>query len=351
VLGDRLLSTGAQISGTLEDLGGWLTYLNRRHRWNWGLSAEQSPYRAEFVQALSDPAANTFVATTSIDRQLSRGVFGLAEYPFNQSKRVEFAMGARHLSFSRQQRTSTFDLASGELIQRTQERVPVGRPLNLAEASMAFVHDTSYFGAVSPIFGRRYRIEAAHSRGTLSYNTLLVDARQYAMPVRPVTIGIRAMTYGRYGRDAGDELLVPLFLGYPEMLHGYGFGSFTSTECPDARTADGAARLCAPLDNLIGTRVAVANLEIRAPIPGLFRGELEYGRVPLEIVGFFDAGVAWSEGTRPEFAGGTRPVSRSIGAAIRVNVFGLFAAELSAARPLDRVTRSLRWQLGIRQGF
>ncbi len=351
VLGDRLLSTGAQVSGTLEDLGGWLTYFNRRHRWNWGVSAAQSPYRAEFVQAFSDPEENTFIAKTSIDRQLSRGVFGLAEYPFNQSKRLEVSMGARHLSFSREQRTSTFDLASGQLIQRTQEKVPVGRPLNLAEASMAFVHDTSYFGAVSPIFGRRYRLEASHSRGTLSYNSLLVDARQYIMPIRPVTIGIRAMSYGRYGRDAGNELLVPLFLGYPEILHGYGFGSFSSNECPDARTADGAARLCAPLDHLIGTRVAVANIEVRAPIPGLFRGEIEYGRVPMEIVGFFDAGVAWSATTRPEFAGGTRPVSRSVGAAMRVNVFGLFAAELSAARPLDRVTKSLRWQLGIRQGF
>lgn len=351
VLGDRILSTGAQMAGTLEDLGGWLTYVNRRHRWNWGLSAEQSPYRAEFVQAFNVPTDNTFVAESTTARQVSRGVYGLAQYPFNQSKRVEFSAGARHMSFSRHMRTSTFDLTSGKLIQRTQEKTPVGRPLNLGEATLAFVHDTSFFGAVSPIFGRRYRVEVGHSRGTLRYNTLLVDARQYVMPVRPVTIGIRALSFGRYGRDAGDELLVPLFLGYPGTLHGYGFGSFSATECPDAKTADGAVKLCAPLDNLIGSRVAVANIEIRAPIPGLFRGEIEYGRVPVEMVGFFDAGVAWSGGTRPAFAGGTRPLVRSVGAALRVNVFGLFAAELSASRPLDRVTRSLRWQLGIRQGF
>lgn len=351
VLGDRLLSTGAQISGTLDDLGGWLTYVNRRNRWNWGLSAEQAPYRAEYVQAFTDAKANTFVAETTIARQMSRGVFGLAEFPLSQSKRLEFTAGVRHLSFSRQQRTSTFDLGSGELLERSEEKIPLGRPLSLAEATVALVHDTSFFGAISPIYGRRYRVEAGYSRGTLTYNSLLVDARQYAMPVRPVTIGVRAITFGRYGRDAEDEMLVPLFLGYPEMLHGYGFGSFSATECPDARDASVAARLCAPIDNLIGSRIAVANVEIRAPIPGLFRGEIEYARVPVELVGFFDAGVAWSAGTRPEFAGGTRPIARSVGAAVRVNVFGLFAAELSAARPLDRVTRSLRWQLGIRQGF
>jgi len=169
--------------------------------------------------------------------------------------------------------------------------------------------------------------------------------------VRPVTVAIRGLTFGRYGRDADNDVLVPLFLGYPDLVHGYGFGSFSATECPDAKTADGAARLCAPLDNLTGSRVAVANIEVHAPIPGLFRGEIEYGRVPVEIVGFFDAGVAWSSGTRPSFAGGARPLARSAGAAVRVNVFGLFAVELSAAKPLDRVTRSLRWQFGIRQGF
>lgn len=351
VLGDRLLSTGAQIAGTLDDLGGWFTYVNRRHRWNWGVSAEQSPYRAEYVQAFTVPADNTFIAESTIARQLSRGVYGLAEFPFNQSKRLELSVGARHLSFSRQQRTSIFDLGSGKLINRTDEKIPVGTPLNLAEATVALVHDASFFGAISPIYGRRYRLELGHSRGTLSYSSVLVDARQYVMPVRPVTIGVRAMSFGRYGRDSEDQMLVPLFLGYPEMLHGYGFGSFSATECPDAKTAEGAALLCAPIDNLIGTRVAVANIEMRAPIPGLFHGELEYGRVPVELVGFFDAGVAWSSGTRPAFAGGTRPLLRSVGAAIRVNVFGLFAAELSASRPLDRVTKSLRWQLGIRQGF
>lgn len=97
--------------------------------------------------------------------------------------------------------------------------------------------------------------------------------------------------------------------------------------------------------------MAVANIELRAPIPGLFRGQLDYGRLPVELVGFFDAGVTWSTSTRPDFVGGSRTVSRSAGAALRVNVFGIFAVELSAAHPFDRPDSSLRWQIGIRQGF
>lgn len=351
VLGDRVLSTGAQIAGTIDDLGGWLTYINRKHRWNWGLSVEQAPYRAEFLTATQDFTENQLVADSIIERQMSRGVFGLANYPLSQAKRLEFAAGARHLSFSREHRISTYDLTTGSLLRRKDDKTPVGQPLSLVEGSVAFVHDTSYFGATSPLYGRRYRFELGQSLGTLRYNSILADARQYVMPVRPVTIGIRGLHYGRYGRDAENALLVPLFIGYPEMVHGYGFGSFAASECTPGATGATASALCGPVDNLVGSRVAVANIEVRAPIPGLFRGQVDYGRLPVDLVGFFDAGVAWSSGTRPAFAGGTRMLSRSVGAAIRVNVFGLFAVEIAASHPFDRPNKSLRWQIGIRQGF
>jgi Tol biopolymer transport system component len=353
VLGDRIVSTGAQVAGTLDDLGGWFTYISRRHRWNWGMSVEQAPYRAELLTATRNVEQNELVADSVIERQLSRGLFGLAEYPFSQSKRLEFSGGARRLSFSREHRVSTYNLTTGSLLGRAHEKASVGRPLNLAEGRVAFVHDTSFFGPTSPIYGRRYRLELAQSVGTLRYQTLMLDARQYLMPVRPVTIGVRALHFGRYGRDAEDKLLVPLFIGYPEMVHGYGFGSFDPAECttPDASPTGLESTLCGSLDNLVGSRVAVANIEVRAPIPGVFRGQLDYGRVPVELVAFFDAGVTWSRQTRPAFAGGSRILTRAAGAAVRVNVFGLFALELSAAHPFDRPDKSLRWQLGVRTGF
>lgn len=350
VLGDRLLSAGAQIAGTFDDLGGWVTYISRKHRWNWGLSVDQSPYRAEFLTATQDVTQNQLVADTVIERQISRGVFGLAEYPLSQSRRIEFSAGARHLSFSREHHVSTFDLTTGSLLQQAQDKTPIGQPLSLAEGRVALVHDTSYFGATSPIYGRRYRMELGQSLGTLRYSSLLIDARQYLMPVRPVTIGVRAMHYGRYGRDGENDLLVPLFIGYPEMVHGYGFGTFSPNECAPGDSV-AVNQLCGPLDNLVGSRVVVANIEARAPIPGVFRGQLDYGRLPLELVGFFDAGVTWSASTRPAIVGGTRTFSRSAGAALRINVLGFFAFEIAASHPFDRPDKSVRWQIGIRQGF
>ncbi len=92
-------------------------------------------------------------------------------------------------------------------------------------------------------------------------------------------------------------------------------------------------------------------MEVHAPLMGLLKGELDYGKVPVEVAGFFDAGVTWSSQAAPAFAGGSRPLIRSVGAAVRANVFGFLIFELSAAHPFDRVGGGLQWQIGIRQGF
>jgi outer membrane protein assembly factor BamA len=103
--------------------------------------------------------------------------------------------------------------------------------------------------------------------------------------------------------------------------------------------------------SLLGSRMLVANLEVRAPIPGMFTGEIEYGRFPIDLAFFADAGLTWRSDDRPEFAGGTRRPVRSVGAAFRTNLFGLIALEISASRPFDRADNQIRWQIGIRQGF
>ena len=69
--------------------------------------------------------------------------------------------------------------------------------LNLGEGSTALVYDTSIFGATSPIRGSRYRMEFSQSAGSLHYSGVLADMRTYLMPVKPYTIALRGMYYGR----------------------------------------------------------------------------------------------------------------------------------------------------------
>jgi len=347
MLGDRLLGVSVQAGGTPSDIGGQLMYVNRQHRWNWAGSIEALPYRVGSMVVQQNPAAQQILLTDVLDRQSSRGAFGTATYPFSASTRFEVSGGVRALTFSREMQTRVYDSITGDLIT-SQEIVKEHEPtLYLNENNVAIVRDTSYFGATSPVYGGRTRIEAGQSLGTLRYASLLADYRRYFMPKRPITIAVRGMHFGRYGRDSEDVRLVDLYLGYPELVRGYAVGSFDARDCND-RTAGGE---CTIYNNLRGSRVAVANIEVRAPLLGLFRGEIDYGRVPVEVAAFFDAGVAWSKGTSPSFTGGDRDVVRSVGAAVRGNLFGFVVLELAVARPLDRANHGLQWQLGIRQGF
>src|SRR5690606_30777895 len=63
----------------------------------------------------------------------------------------------------------------------------------------------------------------------------------------------RLYSYARVGKD--DDRLYPLYIGYPHMIRGYESNSFESTG--DIRLLD-----------LMGPRMAIANLELRIPFTG-----------------------------------------------------------------------------------
>ena len=143
--------------------------------------------------------------------------------------------------------------------------------------------------------------------------------RTYLMPVRPYTIALRGMYYGRLGDDAEDEMLPALFLGYPGLVRGYDQYSFESSECVGGSTVGS----CPAFDRLIGSRVAIANAELRFPIWGAFGGDQFYGPLPIEGAFFADAGVAWGQSLRAgTLPGDNKPVV-SLGAAVRVNMLRL----------------------------
>jgi hypothetical protein len=348
LLGDRVLGVGAAIQGTFADVGAAALYLNRRHRWTWGAEVDETPNAIGFLTTTNDPVTNTSTATASVFRQTTGGAAAVALLPFNESDRIEMMAGVRHYNpFTEEDRTEVAALDSGQLISSTDQTTTLARSLNALESGVALVHDTSFFGATSPIYGGRYRLELDRTSGTLQYTGVLVDVRKYFMPRRPITIGFRVVHSGRYGRDAEDPELISLFAGYPEFVHGYGYGSFSAAECGGSPSAT----LCPPLAKLFGSRLLVGNVEVRAPLVGLFRGKVEYGRVPVEVAAFYDAGVAWTRAAGPVFTGPNSTLVRSVGGAVRLNLLGFVVVELSAAHPFDRPDKSLRWQFGLRLGF
>src|SRR5262249_2292457 len=158
-------------------------------------------------------------------------------------------------------RERVYDRATETQISRNEYEETLAKSLNLAEFRAAIVHDTSFYGATSPILGERSRFEMRTTRGSLQFSTAVADWRKYVMPVRPVTVPARALHIGRYGPDAEHVQLAKYYAGHQQLIHGYGFGEFEPGECGAFERTT-----CAVFDRLVGSRLFVMNAEIRAPL-------------------------------------------------------------------------------------
>jgi outer membrane protein assembly factor BamA len=122
-----------------------------------------------------------------------------------------------------------------------------------------------------------------------------------------------------------------MYLGYPSLVRGYDVNSFDAQECGPG-ISEGT---CPAFDRLVGSRLLVGNAELRFPLFGIFSGEYRYGPLPMEGFLFADGGVAWNAGARPDFGARSSFVT-SVGAGVRVNLFGYAVGEFAGARALDR---------------
>ena len=352
MLGNHTLITGAQVTSRFDEFGGTALYLNRKHRWNWGAIIDQTPYVARGFEAglVNSGGEQLYLEREYRYLQVDRSVAGILSYPFSRAQRIEFNGGFRQIGLKQDITDRLYSPFTGQ--QLSEDTTDLGEDfptLNLGEASAALVYDTSISGLTSPIRGSRYRLELSQSSGSLTYSGVLGDFRTYYMPVRPFTVALRGMYYGRYGRDAEDFRLPTLYLGYPGLVRGYDSGSFEAFEC--GTNVSGALQTCPAFDRLIGSKVAIANAELRFPLWGAFGGQNFYGPLPIEMAVFADAGVAWDRSTRPGFSSGDREPVASVGAAMRINVLGFAIAEIDYVRPLDRPGRGWVWQFSLRPGF
>jgi Tol biopolymer transport system component len=347
MLGNHTLMTGAQVTSRFDEFGGTVLYLNRSKRWNWGAMIDQTPYVARGFEAglTTSGGQPVYVEREYRLLQIDRSATGLISYPFSRAWRVDATGGFRQIGF-KQDVTERLYSPTGQ--QLSEDTTDLGSEpwLNLGEASTALVYDTSISGLTSPIRGSRYRLELSQSAGSLTYTGVLGDFRTYYMPVRPFTIALRGLYYGRHGNDSEDFRLPVLYVGYPGLVRGYDSGSFESFECGIAANGQ-----CPVFDQLVGSKIAVANAELRFPLWGAFGGDNFYGPLPIEMAFFTDTGVAWDRGTRPGFGAADRQPVVSVGAAMRINVFGFAIAEIDYVRPLDRPGRGWLWQFNLRPGF
>jgi hypothetical protein len=380
ILGHNLIYAGADINGQVYDFGGQFIYINQQGRWNFGVGVSHIPFQfANYnivptnYQVNSSTSIPAFEQRTDVIRVFEDQVNLFTSYPLSKVSRIEFGTGFSHYGY-RVDRYSTFYDTLGNVLNSYQHTHisnsaynadPLNssngfvlNPFTLYQVNTALVGDNSFFGVASPLNGFRYRLQAEYDFGTYHFFAPTIDLREY-LRVAPVTFAARFYGYGRFGEVSG---LYPLYVGYPFYIRGYEAQTFYNNN----KIATNGFNI----NQLSGSRLAVANFEVRLPFTGPEKlSQLKSKFLFTELNLFFDAGLAWNQGDQikfqsgpdlvghtpaldangnpildkngnavqnPVYAANQRVPALSAGISMRVNIFGYFVLEPYFAFPFNR---------------
>ncbi|MGH2667827.1 MAG: BamA/TamA family outer membrane protein, partial [bacterium] len=354
MLGNHTLVFAGSVNGRLSEAQVLGVYINQSRRLNWATGFSQDPiyfYAPSSVDPISGgPPDIKFV--TRLRRYVVRDAFGAAYYPFNRFRRLEFGLHFVNIGQATLELSEFYDNAGnfygGDL------RTVDGPSIGYVQPSVALVHDNALFGYVGPFAGVRSRFQLSPTFGTWHFHSGLADYRRYLF-ARPFTLAFRTLFFGRWGRDADD---FPLFLGNTDLLRGYTAGSFRDNECV-AEVTTASRTGCAELDQLIGSKLAVANVELRFPlVRNVVFGFLPVGLPPIEAALFYDLGVAWDDASVVKWQRDpaenpvrVRTPLKSYGASIRANLLGIAVLRFDYTKPLDRPRKDSYWTVSLGPTF
>lgn len=334
---------GASTSGALDfedTFGAEVTYLNQSRRFQWGGQLARVPYLSSatfFSREIVDVGGESMPADVFSRLIVAEKVSELSllgRYPFSLNSRVETTLGVARIDYERELERVVYPDRARPF--REEIGLPAPDALDLTQAAIAYVRDTATFAFVSPARGTRLRLESRWSSGDLDFRTTLIDYRRYFFR-NPLTFAVRLLHLGRHGTDADDPRLPLLDIGSSHLVRGYDIDSIDLSECTVVDGSNG----CPELDRLIGTRIAVANLELRLALLGTQDlGLFEAPVAPTELAFFVDAGAAWSSGQSVDFRFRRDTIERvpvvSAGLAARTVLLGAFPLEFFYAHPFQR---------------
>jgi hypothetical protein len=351
MLGEHNLALEMIANGTLKDIGGQATYVNRERRFNYGAQIAHIPILS--IGGFTSTGSSGALQYTEVEQRIFIDqVSFLGAYPLSTTRRFELQTGLTRYGFDEGFRTFEFVPSLG-FIEVDDGSFETPDPVYLSQSAVAYVEDFSNFGFTSPVQGGRYRLQVGSTLGSSNYATLLADARRY-LRAGPVTFAGRAVHIGNYGANE-DDLFSEEYLGYsyaPSYVRGYSFNSFDPDEC--FTTSQGTS--CPELDRLIGTRVAAASAELRTTLFGTDAfGLINFPYLPTELAVFTDAGVAWTAESAPVWEWDRSSTERipvvSTGVSARMNLFGSFILELYYAKPFQRPDKGWFWGVHLLPGW
>ncbi len=308
LLGDHLIFAGisafqaASLSQLVDNFSGQLSYVNLKHRLNWGAGAFR--YRGLF----RDVAWYVYDENTY-------GGFLLGAYPLSKFRRIE-----AQLRLQRSDRVDVSEFYRDLLLDQDTRKDPrsLTRRGDLASGYLSYVKDNTLWLPTGPIDGGRFNLTAGlvgcfacqlpiDSLGTLGAGHALVesyslsaDFRHYIRTSLRSAYAVRAYAFLSAGAIPEREVL-----GGPMALRGY------------------------PRFSLAGSRLLLLNQEWRFPLLHGIGLDFPFGRLTLPgIQGalFADLGSSWLERQQPDGAWG------SYGGALRMPLGGPFVVRFDIGR-------------------
>jgi outer membrane protein assembly factor BamA len=225
--------------------------------------------------------------------------------------------------------------------------------LNYVDGQIALVSDNTLFGYTGPIMGRRVRVQVTPVVGSYDWVEYLADYRRYDPIIfNYLTLATRVYSDLSIGPD---ETAFPKYIARPDFVRGYDRNSTFYLSCP----VIGANPTNCSAVQLLGSRVAVANVELRFPlVRRLELGFLPIDLPPLDGLFFYDAGLAWSSG---QAVYASRPVDynvasqryplRSYGFGLRLNLFNYAIVRWDFAIPVDQGGHKGVWTWSLWPSF
>jgi hypothetical protein len=338
LLGNHQLALAGNVYGRLSDASVFVGYANLSRRLQYTTGISQDPvYVPINGSATPDQTGQVVRFQTDYLRYVVRNLFLIGQYPFSRFSRVETGVQLNSIA---QGFVSVFqDCNQAGYCTDIQFKETSPLPtINYVTPSTAFVSDNTLFGTTGPVLGRRMRFQASQSLGKLTFSDFLVDYRRYDPIIfNTLTFATRILSSVSVGPD---ESFFPKYIGRPDFIRGYDRANFNFVDCTSI--IGGGSAQCNNAQ-LAGSRVAVANAELRFPIIRRFDVGSNFGLPPLDGLIFYDAGLAWSKGQTPHL--GRAPENNdpninrypltSWGAGLRVNLFNLAILRWDYARPLE----------------
>jgi len=349
LLGNHQLALAGNVYGRLRDASVFVGYANLSHRLQYSTGISQDPVYVPISGGVIplDPSGQNVRFQTDYLRYVVRNLSLVGQYPFNRFTRFETGVQLNSITQGFVQVYQDCNAAGfcSDVKFNDTTSLPT---INYVTPSVAFVSDNTLFGTTGPVIGRRMRFQASQNVGKLNFSDFLVDYRRYDPIVfNTLTFATRILSSVSVGRN---ETFFPKYIGRPDFIRGYDRANFNFVDCT---SIIGGQATCANAQ-LAGSRVAVANAELRFPIIRRFDVGSNFGLPPLDGLIFYDAGLAWSAGQTPHLGkapDGNDPNKdryplTSWGAGLRVNLFNLAILRWDYARPMSS-DRKPNWTFSL----